>query len=415
MKPWRYDAGELRIEGVSATRLAEQYGTPLYVYSADAIESRWRELDAALGDYPHLVCYAVKANSNLAVLGLLAKLGSGFDVVSGGELARVMAAGGSAQKTVFSGVGKSVAELRYALEAGILCIDVESLAELERIGVLAEQTGRPAPVALRINPDVDAATHPYISTGLRENKFGIPLAKAESALQRIAHDSRYRLMGLACHIGSQITELDPLREAVESVLSLADRVAAQGVGLTHIDVGGGLGISYRNEAAPSLNDYGRMLREHFAGRAETLLLEPGRSVVGEAGLLLTRIEYLKEEAGRPFAIVDAAMTDLLRPALYDAHHDILPAVQREGGAQRWDIVGPVCETGDFLGNGRNLAAEPGDILAIADAGAYGFAMSSNYNSRPRAAEVLVRAGEHWLVRRRERIEELFAAELDLPA
>ena len=412
MKPWHYVAGELCIEKVAVAELARRYGTPLYVYSGDAIAARWRELDAALAPTRRLICYAVKANSNLAVLRLLADLGCGFDVVSGGELDRVIAAGGDPHRTVFSGVGKSTAELRYALKAGVHCIDVESLAELSRLETLADEMERPAPVALRINPDVDAATHPYISTGLRDNKFGIPLAAAEVALRRLHGDRRFILRGVACHIGSQITELGPLREAVDSLLALVDRLAADGIRVEQIDVGGGIGIRYRDESPPSLTDYGRMLAARFAGRAETLVLEPGRALVGDAGLLLTRVEYLKDEGARHFAIIDAAMNDLVRPALYGAHHDILPVRENGRATTEWDIVGPVCESGDFLGRQRRLALQPGDLLAVADVGAYGFVMASNYNSRPRPAEVLVSGAQARLIRRRETREALYAAEID---
>lgn len=412
MKPWHYVAGELHIEQVPVADLAIRYGTPLYVYSAHAITARWRELDQALSGQPHLICYAVKANSNLSVLRLLTDLGSGFDVVSMGELDRVIAAGGRPDRTVFSGVGKSTAELRYALKTGVHCIDVESIAELTRLGEIAAQLGQAAPVALRVNPDVDAATHPYISTGLRDNKFGIPLAQAEPLLRELQSDPRFALKGIACHIGSQITDLQPLRDALTSLLDLADRLGAQGIGLEQIDIGGGIGIRYREETPPSLTDYGRMLSDQFAGRPETLVLEPGRALVGEAGVLLTRVEYLKTQSARRFAIVDAAMNDLLRPALYQAHHDILPARARTGEADLWDIVGPVCESGDFLGLARRLALQPGDLLAVSDVGAYGFVMASNYNSRPRPAEVLVSGAQHRLVRRRESLEALYAAEID---
>jgi diaminopimelate decarboxylase len=406
--------GELCAERVPLSEIAARFGTPCYVYSRAALESAWREFDAAFAAIPHLVCYAMKANPNLAVLDLFARLGSGFDIVSGGELARVLAAGGDPAKVVFSGVGKSEGEMAAALAAGILCFNVESASELTRLDAVAGRAGRIAPVSFRVNPDVDPMTHPYIATGLKESKFGIAFADAPGLYRHAATLPNIAVHGLDIHIGSQITELAPYREAAQKVLALVDHLAADGIPLAHIDLGGGLGIRYRDETPVPLADYAAMVIGLFHGRRETLLFEPGRRLVGDAGVLLTRVEYLKPGDPKSFAIVDAAMNDLLRPALYDAWHPVTPVRPHGGQEYRWDIVGPVCESGDFLARDRSLALEEGDLLAIGAAGAYGMAMSSNYNARPRACEVVVDDSSVHLVRRREHVDALFAAESLLP-
>ncbi len=402
--------GTLHVEGVSLETLAERFGTPLYVYSRAALEAAWLGYAEAFAGTPHLVCYAVKANSSLAILNLFARMGSGFDIVSGGELARVLAAGGDPGKVVFSGVGKTADEMRAALDAGILCFNVESESELHRLNRLAGELGKRAPVSFRVNPDVDPKTHPYISTGLKENKFGVAINEAPRLYRLAASLPHLEVVGIDCHIGSQLTDLTPLADAADRVLALVDALAAEGISLHHIDLGGGVGIRYRDETPPDLAAYGRVLAQKFAGRRETLLLEPGRSLVGNAGLLLTRVEFLKPGEDKNFAIVDAAMNDLMRPALYEAYHAIVSIRARETPARRYDIVGPICETGDFLGSARDLAIEEGDLLALLSAGAYGMSMASNYNSRPRAAEVLVDKNEIHIIRSRETIASLIAGE-----
>jgi diaminopimelate decarboxylase len=402
--------GELHVESVALADIAESFGTPCYVYSRAAIEQAYSALRDALVAHPSLICYAVKANPTLAILNLLARLGAGFDIVSGGELERVVAAGGDPARAVFSGVGKSEAELRLALALGIRCFNVESESELMRLDRVARDLGKTAPVALRVNPDVDPKTHPYISTGLKENKFGIPFADARALYARAATLPGLRVVGLDCHIGSQLTELAPLQEAALRVLALADELAAMGISLHHIDLGGGLGVRYRDESPPSFADYGAMLRECMHGRSETLLVEPGRALVGEAGVLLTRVEYLKRGADRNFAIVDAAMNDLMRPALYDAWHEVREVRAPSGARERYDIVGPVCESGDFIARDRMLSLQEGALLAVMTAGAYGMSMSSNYNTRPRAAEVMVDGSHASLVRERESVGDLFRLE-----
>jgi diaminopimelate decarboxylase len=406
--------GALWAEEMPLERLAAEHGTPLYVYSRGAIEDAWRAFDTALAGTPHLVCYAVKANSSLAVLDVLARLGAGFDIVSGGELARVLAAGGDPRRTVFSGVGKSRAEMEAALEAGILCFNVESEGELARLGEVAAAHGVRAPMSLRVNPDVDPRTHPYIATGLRESKFGIAIDSAEAAYLRAAEHPHLALAGVDCHIGSQLTEVAPFVDALERVLELVDRLEARGLAVEHLDLGGGLGIVYDEERPPAPGALAAALLARLEGRPQRILLEPGRAIVGNAGMLLTRVEYLKEGEARSFAVVDAAMNDLLRPALYGAWQGVEPVRERAGAPRVWDVVGPVCETGDFLAKERALALATGDLLAVRSAGAYGFAMSSNYNTRPRAAEVLVDGARAHLARPRERVEELFAAERLLP-
>ncbi|MGZ5035975.1 MAG: diaminopimelate decarboxylase [Usitatibacter sp.] len=404
--------GELSLDGVGLESVAARFGTPCYVYSRAAIESAYREFDEGLGKLPHLVCYAVKANSNLAVLDVLQRLGAGFDIVSGGELARVLAAGGRADRVIFSGVGKSRAEMRAALGAGIRCFNVESEPEIERLDEIAGSLGKVAPVSLRINPDVDARTHPHISTGLAGNKFGIPHARALAAYRKAGAAANLRVIGIGCHIGSQILDTAPLEEALDRVLELAGALAAEGMKPEHLDLGGGFGIRYRDEAAPDIRGYCEALAAKLAPTGYHVMLEPGRAIVGPAGVLLTRVEYLKLDKAKRFAVVDASMSELIRPALYGAYHDIVE-VSEAGAtrvAQRFDVVGPVCESTDVLGTDRALAIEPGSLLAIAAAGAYGMAMASNYNTRARPAEVMIDAGRAVEVRARETIESLFAGE-----
>jgi len=409
-----YRSGELHAEAVPVAQVAERYGTPCYVYSRAAITETYRAFDAAFGARAHLICYAVKANSTLGVLNVLARLGSGFDIVSGGELARVMAAGGDPRKVVFSGVGKTAEEMQQALMAGILCFNVESEGELARLDAVAARTGRTAAVSLRVNPDVDPRTHPYIATGLKENKFGIPHEDAP-ALYRRARDLRHiRIAGIGCHIGSQLTEVAPFVAALDKVLELVDRLQAEGIAFAHIDIGGGLGIRYRDELPPPVADYARALTARLDSRPLQLLLEPGRALVGQAGVLLTRVEYLKHGRERNFAVVDAAMNDLLRPALYDAWHEVQPVRASSSSGKAYDIVGPVCESADFLARARALTLSEGDLLAIMTAGAYGMSMSSNYNTRPRAAEVMVDGAQMHLIREREAVSELMAREMLLP-
>ena len=407
-----YRSGALCAEQVPLEELARRFGTPCFVYSAGAIEGAYREFAAALQGRPALVCYSVKANSNLAVLALLARLGAGFDIVSGGELARVLAAGGDARKTLFSGVGKSAAEIELALEKGVACLNVESAAELERVDAIARRRGQRAPIALRVNPDIDPRTHPYISTGLRESKFGVAYAEAEALYARAAQMAGIEIVGIGCHIGSQLTHAAPFAEAAQRIAALADRLERSGIRLRHIDLGGGFGIRYRDETPQPIAAFLDGALGVLAGRRETLIVDPGRSIVGNAGVLLTRVEHVKPGAARNFIVVDAAVNDLLRPALYGAWHDVWPVRQAESGAAAgvYDIVGPVCESGDFLAKERTLATREGDLLAILSTGAYAMAMSSNYNSRPRAAEVLVQGDKAHLVRSRESVEQLFALE-----
>ena len=414
MSAFDYRDGALCAESVPLTQIAERFGTPCYVYSRATLLERFDTFCAALAGRDKLVCYAVKANSNLAILNLFARQGAGFDIVSGGELARVIAAGGDPAKVVFSGVGKTEAEMRQALNAGIFCFNVESAAELDRLNELAGSLGRRAPVALRVNPDVDPKTHPYISTGLRGNKFGVAYEDALPLYRHARELPHLEVAGIGCHIGSQLLDPAPIAEAAEKILALADRLAAEGMALRHLDLGGGLGIRYRDETPPTVAAYLAPLLERLAGRKEKLLLEPGRALVGNAGVLLTRIEYLKHGSEKNFAIVDAAMNDLIRPALYDAWHDIVPVQSRPIDAPLYEVVGPVCESGDFLGHGRRLGVEAGDLLAVMSAGAYGMAQSSNYNSRPRAAEILVDGSDVHLVRRREDVAQLFSLETILP-
>lgn len=420
MTVFNYRNKRLHAEKTDLFAIAEKIGTPCFVYSRAAIEERWRAFDSAFGRRDHLVCYAVKANSNLAVLNTLARLGSGFDIVSGGELERVLAAGGEPSKIVFSGVGKTEAEMARALECGILCFNVESEAELDKLNDVAGRVGKRAPISLRVNPDVDAETHPYIATGLKESKFGISFESAFDVYQRAQRLPNVVVRGIDCHIGSQITSLQPFVDALERVLCLLGELMDAGIELDHMDLGGGLGIGYGAESVAEPDDYVLALLDtlqRHGSRYQRLkfLIEPGRAIVGNAGVLLTRVLYLKHGETRNFAVVDAAMSDLMRPALYDAWHDIAPLLQdapRESNT--YDVVGPVCESGDFLGRDRRLAIAPGDLLAIASAGAYGFTMSSNYNTRPRAPEVMVQGERFDVVRRRETVAELLALESTLP-
>jgi diaminopimelate decarboxylase len=414
MQPFSYRDNVLFAEGVALPAIAERFGTPTYVYSRAHIEAQYRAYADALAGLPHLVCFAVKANSNLGVLNLLARLGAGFDIVSRGELERVLSAGGEPGKIVFSGVGKSREDMRRALEVGVHCFNVESAEELERLQEVAASLGKRAPISLRVNPDVDAGTHPYISTGLKENKFGIDIAKAEAVYARAAELPNLEIIGVDCHIGSQLTSLSPFLDALDRLLLLIDRLAERGIRIRHLDLGGGLGVQYRDEQPPLAGEYIAAVRERLAGRDLELVFEPGRSIVANAGVLLTRVEFLKRTDHKDFAIVDAAMNDLIRPALYQAWMDIVPVEQRSGEAARYDIVGPICETGDFLGKDRELVLREGDLLAVRSAGAYGFVMSSNYNTRGRAAEVLVDGEQVHEVRRRETLTELFAGESLLP-
>jgi len=414
MDAFNYRDGELFAEGVALSAIAERFGTPTYVYSRAHIEAQYLAYADALAGTPHLICFAVKANSNLGVLNVLARLGAGFDIVSRGELERVLAAGGQADKIVFSGVGKTRDDMRRALEVGVHCFNVESTDELERLQVVAAELGVRAPISLRVNPDVDAGTHPYISTGLKENKFGIAIADAEDVYIRAAQLPNLEVVGVDCHIGSQLTTLPPFIDALDRLLGLIDRLGDCGIYLRHIDLGGGLGVRYRDEEPPLAGDYIKAVRERIDGRDLALVFEPGRFIVANAGVLLTQVEYLKHTEHKDFAIVDAAMNDLIRPALYQAWMDVTAVRPRDSAARAYDIVGPICETGDFLAKDRQLALEEGDLLAVHSAGAYGFVMSSNYNTRGRCAEVLVDGDQAFEVRRRETLAELFAGESLLP-
>jgi len=415
MDQFSYQSGQLHAEDVSLCEIAERFGTPCYVYSRAAIEHNWQSYHQAFGSHPHLICYAVKANSNLAVLNLLSRLGSGFDIVSVGELERVLLAGGNPASIVFAGVGKKKEEMRRALEAGIRCFNVESVAELERLNAIAGEMGVQAPVSFRVNPDVDAETHPYISTGLKRNKFGIAISEAPAVYEEANAMSHIDIVGVGCHIGSQLTGMGPFLDALQRLLMLVETLESTGIPVRQIDVGGGLGIRYEDETPPSPGQYVNEILSALQGRDCELLLEPGRSIVGNAGVLLTRVEYLKSTEEKNFAIVDAAMNDLLRPALYDAWQGIVEVVQEDSQKSAvYDVVGPVCETGDFLGKDRELAIRTGDLLAVRSAGAYGFTMSSSYNTRPRAAEVLVDGSESHLVRTRDSIADLVKGESIIP-
>lgn len=410
MNPFSPKHGVLHAENVSLAEIAGIYNTPCYVYSREALESAYSKFEAGFAAADHLVCFAVKANPSLAILNLFAKLGAGFDIVSGGELARVLAAGGDPKKIVFSGVGKTAAEMQAALNAGIFCFNVESAAELERLNDVAGSMDKIAPVSLRVNPNVDAKTHPYISTGLKNNKFGVAYEDAFSLYQRAAELPNIAVHGVDCHIGSQLTDLSPFLDAFDRVLTLVDQLEEAGIHIKHIDAGGGIGICYNDETPPDFSEYAKAMLAKLGDRKVKLVFEPGRALVGNAGLLLTKVEYLKHTEAKNFAIVDAAMNDLMRPALYDAYHEIVSVKASTEATQQYEVVGPVCESGDFLGHDRDLALLEGDLLAIMSAGAYGMSMSSNYNTRPRAAEVMVDGDHHHLIRQRESIEQLFALE-----
>ena len=414
MDHFNYRDGQLWAEDVAVQAIAAEFGTPVYIYSRATIERHWRAFDEALGAHPHLICYAVKANSNLAVLNVMARLGSGFDVVSVGELERVLAAGGKPDKILFSGVGKQAAELARALEVGIRCFNVESEAELHLLNQVAGKLGKIAPVSLRVNPDVDAKTHPYISTGLRENKFGVPIARAPQIYAAAAQLPHINITGVDCHIGSQLTEVTPFIDALDRLLALVAQLRADGIHIQHLDLGGGLGIRYRDETPPLPADHAAALLQRLGNEPFEILLEPGRAIVGNAGIMVTEVQLLKHGEPKNFAVVDAAMNDLLRPALYSAWQAIVPVQPRAGEGQQYDIVGPICESADFLGKERQLMLQPGDLLAVRSAGAYGFVMASNYNTRPRAAEVMVDGTQCHLVRKRETVAELFASERVLP-
>jgi diaminopimelate decarboxylase len=415
MESFPYRDGQLYAEALAVSDIVAAHGTPCYIYSRAALEAAFGAYEQALAGCDHLVCYAVKANSNLAVLDILARKGAGFDIVSLGELERVVAAGGDPAKIVFSGVGKTAVEMARALQLGIHCFNLESAAELEVLNEVAGGLGKVAPISVRVNPDVDAQTHPYISTGLRENKFGVSMADALQVYQRAASLPHVEVVGMDCHIGSQLTQLSPFLDALRLLLSMIDELAGKGITIRHLDLGGGLGVRYRDEAPPAVNDYIAAIRAELGSRPLKLMFEPGRSIAANAGLLVTRVEYLKPTPDRNFALVDAAMNDLIRPSLYQAWMDIQPVKQaRAGERERWDIVGPVCETGDFLGKDRELALQQGDLLAVFGAGAYGFTMSSNYNSRGRAPEIMVDGDQAYLVRARESIADIMRSETCLP-
>ena len=414
MNAFNLKNGELHAENVPLSQIAKEFDTPCYVYSKAALTKAFKSFQAGLVNANHLICFAVKANPNIAILNLFAKLGAGFDIVSGGELARVLAAGGDPQKVVFSGVGKTADEMRVALNAGIFCFNVESASELVRLNQVAGEMGKVAPVSLRVNPNVDAKTHPYISTGLKNNKFGVAFEDALDVYTQAASMPNIAVHGVDCHIGSQITELSPFIDALDRILGLVDALEAKDIHISHIDVGGGIGITYSDETPPEFGLYAKAILDKLANRSVKLLFEPGRALVGNAGVLLTKVEYLKLAESKNFAIVDAAMNDLMRPALYDAYHDILAVKPRSGEATNYEIVGPVCESGDFLGHDRALNLQEGDLLAIKSAGAYGMSMASNYNTRPRAAEIMVDNDKTFVIRQREKIADLFASEKLLP-
>ena len=402
---------KLFAEQLPVQQLAEQYGTPLYIYSRATIERHWRAFDDAAGAQKHLICYAVKANSNLAILNIMAQMGSGFDIVSKGELARVLEAGGDPQKVVFSGVGKSEDEIRYALNIGIYCFNVESVPELERISAVAADMNKVAPISIRVNPDVDAGTHPYISTGLKENKFGIGMEQALPAYQFAENSPSLTVKGIDCHIGSQLTDLAPFTDALKRVLKLVDELAEHDITVSHIDVGGGLGVTYQDEQPPAPSEYAAALAQGLKGREHlTIIFEPGRAIMANAGILVSKVEYLKETPDKNFAIIDAAMNDLIRPALYSAWQEIIPVIQNNAVSKNYDVVGPICETGDFLGKSRDLAVNAGDYVAVRSSGAYGFTMASNYNSRVKAAEVMVDNDRAIQIRQRETLSDLWRGE-----
>ena len=412
MDYFSYKNQSLHAEDIDVKVLAAQYGTPLYVYSRATLERHWHAFNDALGDHPHLICYAVKANSNIGVLSVLAKLGSGFDIVSGGELARVIEAGGDMSKVVFSGVGKTPEEIEFALQQGIHCFNVESEPELERINAVAGKLGKKAPISLRINPDVDAKTHPYISTGLKANKFGIARERAVEVYSLAASLEHLNVVGMDCHIGSQLTETGPFVDALDRLLELVDELSAKGIEINHLDVGGGLGVTYKDETPPHPKEYAKAIAAKMAGREHlTLIMEPGRAIAANAGIMLTKVEFVKEGEEKSFAIVDAAMNDLIRPSLYSAWMSIIPVDENPAHKPHvYDVVGPICETGDFIGKDRELAIAPGDLLVVRSAGAYGFVMASNYNTRCRPAELLVDKSDVHVVRERENLKDLWKGE-----
>lgn len=414
MDHFNYQGNALFAENVSVQTIAETHGTPCFIYSRATLERHLQVYQEAMADLPHLICFAVKANSNLAVLNVLAKMGAGFDIVSGGELERVIAAGGDPGKVIFSGLGKSTAEIEQALAAGIHCFNVESEAELARINDIALAKGTQAPVSIRVNPDVDAGTHPYISTGLKENKFGIASESALDVYRRAAAMEGIAILGIDCHIGSQLTSIEPFLDAIDRLLQMTDQLADEGIDISHFDMGGGLGVNYGGEEPPHPSELIAAVKGRFSERNMTLMLEPGRSIAANAGIFVTRVEYLKYNDHKNFAIVDGAMNDLLRPALYGAWQEIVPVSKRDNPTLVYDVVGPVCESADFLGKDRELALAADDLLAVRSAGAYGFVMSSNYNSRPRAAELMVDGDQHYVVRQRESVTSLFELESCLP-
>lgn len=414
MDYFNYRDDRLFAEDVAIDDIVKEHGSPCYIYSRATFERHWRAFDEALSAHEHLVCFAVKANSNLAVLNVLAKIGSGFDIVSGGELERVLAAGGAANKIVFSGVGKTAKEMRRALEVGIRCFNVESEEELVLLNDVATELNVMAPVSIRVNPNVDAKTHPYISTGLKENKFGIDISLAPEIYVRASKMPNLKIEGVDCHIGSQLTETRPFIDALDLVLGLVDKLDGMGIALHHLDLGGGLGIQYKDENPPAPAEYAKALADKLEGRNIEILVEPGRAIAGNAGVLVTQVEFLKNNDEKHFAIVDAAMNDLMRPSLYSAWQDIIPVNKKQGDTQCFDIVGPICETGDFLGKDRDLNITAGDLLAVRSSGAYGFTMSSNYNTRPRVAELMVDGDKVHVVRERETVESLYANEKILP-
>jgi diaminopimelate decarboxylase len=414
MSVLEYREGELHMEGVSLNTIATNFGTPTYVYSRAAITAAYQAYANALGDLSGMICYAVKANSNIGVLGLLADLGAGFDIVSIGELERVLIAGGNPSRIVFSGVGKKAEEMVRALDVGVHCFNVESASELELLSQVAIRQNKIANISLRVNPDVDAKTHPYISTGLKENKFGIDIKAAISVYQRASTLPNLNIVGIDCHIGSQLTDASPFLDALDRVLGLIDQLAELGIPIRHLDLGGGLGVTYRDEEPPAIHDYLNAVKARLKGRQLSLMLEPGRSIVANAGVMLTRVLYLKPTENKNFAIIDGAMNDNIRPSLYQAWQEIVSVLPHDGDAKLWDLVGPVCETGDFLGKDRELTLAEGDLLALKSAGAYGFSMSSNYNTRGRAAEIIVDGSEAFVVRRRETFDDMIAQESLLP-
>jgi len=414
MDHFNYQGDTLYAEDVPLPEIAAHHGTPCFVYSRATLERHFRVYEEAMGELPHLICYAVKANSNLAVLNLLARQGAGFDIVSGGELQRVLAAGGDASKVIFSGLGKTAGEMEQALEAGIHCFNIESPAELDRLNEIAMARGEKAPISLRVNPDVDAGTHPYISTGLKENKFGIASDEALDVYRRAAGMEGIEVLGIDCHIGSQLTSIEPFLDAIDRLLVMVDTLAGEGITISHFDMGGGLGVTYGQEQPPHPSELITAVKDRFKERDMTLLMEPGRSIAANAGIFLTRVEYLKCNEHKNFAIVDGAMNDLIRPALYGAWQEIVSVVKKIGSKKTYDVVGPVCESGDFLGKDRELIVEAGDLLAVRSAGAYGFVMSSNYNTRSRAPEIMVDGDKHHVVRQRETVDQLLALESSLP-